>query len=312
MLRAFHLQELDDMDVSLVIPTYQCDELLEPLLDALNSQATKPREIIVVNTVTGESDDLSIQHDNCKVATIPKEDFTHGRARNQGSQLASGDILVFMTQDCLPADDEFLTNLTQPIREGVAVASYARQMPDQTTPPPEAFTRYHNYPEQSRIRTKADIAVVGIRAMFFSNAASAVRKDILEEMEGFDETVVMNEDMLLCAKMLQAGHAVAYQANARVIHWHDYTLAQQFKRYFSIGVFSRQACDHLCGAKWTGAGWSFAKSQLGYLARNGHGKWIPRTIAELAAKFIGVRLGRHSHMLPRRLRQRLSMFAIKD
>jgi rhamnosyltransferase len=53
---------------------------------------------------------------------------------------------------------------------------------------------------------------------------------------GFPEKLILGEDMVVAARMLQAGWSVAYVSDAQVYHSHGYTIAQEFKRYFDIGV----------------------------------------------------------------------------
>ena len=45
-----------------------------------------------------------------------------------------------------------------------------------------------------------------------------------------------NEDMVFASTAINAGYSVAYVAEARVIHSHNYTGFQQFQRNFDNGV----------------------------------------------------------------------------
>ena len=96
----------------------------------------------------------------------------------------------------------------------------------------EQYTRSFNYPDKSRIKTKEDIPVLGIKAYFCSNVCAAYRRSIYEEMGGFISRTIFNEDMIMAAKMMQAGYAVVYAAEAKVVHSHNYGYVQQFRRNF--------------------------------------------------------------------------------
>jgi len=154
-----------------------------------------------------------------------------------------------MTQDALPVDRSFLGELVRPIPQGCEAAACARQVPRSDAPPPEAFARSFNYPPESHIRAISDVPRMGFKAFFFSNVASAVSREALCAVGGFPERVIMDEDVLLCARLLCAGYRAAPQAEAAVYHSHHYTLSQQFKRYFDIGTFVSQAGEALEGAK---------------------------------------------------------------
>ena len=54
---------------------------------------------------------------------------------------------------------------TGPAGETV-IAVYARQLADRDCAPAERFTRSFNYPEESAVKTKADIPRLGIKAYF--------------------------------------------------------------------------------------------------------------------------------------------------
>lgn len=84
----------------------------------------------------------------------------------------------------------------------------------------------------SRIVDARDVQTSGIRAYFFSNSCSAIRRDVFEQVGGFPIHTIMNEDMLFAAKLLNAGHRIAYVAESIGEHSHNYTLWQSLKRYF--------------------------------------------------------------------------------
>ena len=59
------------------------------------------------------------------------------------------------------------------------------------------------------------------------------------KLGGFETRTIFNEDMIFAGKVILAGGAVAYCAEARVIHSHNYSGIMQFKRNFDLGI-SRQ------------------------------------------------------------------------
>ena len=119
---------------------------------------------------------------------------------------------------------DFLENLTVPLRERRAAAVTARQVAYPRANPLEQFARQFNYPPQSFIRTLDDVQILGIKAYFFSDTASAVWRELFWNVGGFSEELIVNEDMFLCSALLHAGYSVAYQAQAAVFHSHDYSL----------------------------------------------------------------------------------------
>lgn len=65
-----------------------------------------------------------------EVRHLTKEEFDHGGTRRQAAELSDAEILVFMTQDAMPADRELIGALVGALAENPqAGAAYARQLP---------------------------------------------------------------------------------------------------------------------------------------------------------------------------------------
>lgn len=284
--------------VSVIIPTLNAGNQIQRLIDSLQSQALTPLEIIVIDSSSGDDTVEIAREAGCRVERIPQGSFQHGGTRNLGAQLAAGEILVFLTQDALPANADFLAQLIQPVIEGQAEAATARQIPYPDASPLEAYARMKNYPTESFIRGAEDIESLGVMAYFFSNAASAIDRKTFEQLGGFSEDVIVNEDMLFCTRLLHGGYRVAYQSDAVVYHSHNYGLREHFLRYFDIGVFFDQASGELSGGEPGGRGLRFALGQIGYLLKTGAPHWIPRSLTESLLKYLGFRLGKRADKLP--------------
>ncbi len=238
---------------------------------------------------------------------IPRSAFDHGGTRNLGARKARGEILVFMTQDAIPVDEYWLQNLVFPIASGEVVATFARQIPREEAGPLERFARGFNYAAKSRVKKLADVRELGYKAFFFSNVCSAVRADVFWEVGGFPEGVILNEDVLLCAKLLRAGYEVKYEAEARVCHSHNYGLLQQFKRNFDIGTSVAQAGSALEGARTGGEGLRFVVGQAKYVLRVGTPLSLFRVFGEATVKLVAFSLGKRERYIPCLVKRHLSM-----
>jgi len=292
--------------LAVIIPTLNAGPEFASVLESLKRQTVPPETIVVIDSSSRDGTADIARKSGCDVEVITREEFNHGGTRNRGARKCKQDFLIYMTQDAIPARDDFLKNLIAPLVKGPAVAAYARQLPRKDAYPPEVFARNFNYPEQSQVKALADLPRLGIKAYFFSDVASAIRSDIFWKLGGFPEDVIMNEDMLFCARMLKGGYEVAYEANALVIHSHNYGLAQQFRRYFDIGVF-RSRANELAGAGASGEGVRFVARQLRYLWGQREWRWIPFSTVEAACKFAAFHLGKNEWLLPRSVKRSLSM-----
>ena len=298
------------MRVSVIIPTYQAAPYIAGLLRALQAQSHAPHEIMVMDSSSTDGTAAIVQQAaiaNVQFQVIPKTEFNHGGTRTRAAKRVTGDVLVFMTQDAQPANEHYLAELIKPIMQHQAVACFARQLPYPHASASEQFARGFNYPAVSRINTQADVATRGVKAYFYSDVASAIRSDIFWQMGGYADDVIISEDMLLAAKLLQQGYATAYVADAQVYHSHDYTFKQQFQRYFDIGVFFKARASDLAGAKTGGEGLRFALSQLRFLCGGAHYGQALRVLGELPLKWLGFRLGMWHSYLPLWLIKKCSM-----
>lgn len=292
---------------TVVIPVRNGAATLRSLITALATQVPRPVQLIATDTASLDGSRSILAHAAFEVMDIDIRQFGHGRTRNAAAASAHGDVIVFMTQDVLPLRSDCLQRLLDPIRAGKATASFARQVPRKDADPLEQFARAKNYPPEGRLVSFADIEELGIRAFFFSNACSAIRRDVFEALGGFPTHTIMNEDMILAARLLKSGHTVAYVADAVVEHSHSYTIWQTFKRYFDIGVVLQQGDSELGGVQAAGEGMRYVGQLFTWLWRNGNYSWLPRAIVESAAKWIGTSLGKRYKRLPVGVIRRLSM-----
>jgi rhamnosyltransferase len=295
------------MTVSVIIPTLNAGRYAEGIIQSLAQQTKKPTEIIIVDSTSEDGTAGIFERAGAVVHTVARERFHHAEVRNRAALEARGEVLVFMTQDALPADSSCLERLIAPLDEGRAIASFARQVPGPDATPLERFARETNYPPESRIASRASAGSLGARAYFFSNSFSAVARVAFEKLGGFPCHTIMNEDMLFAAKLLRAGHRIAYVADALVIHSHRYSLAQTLKRYFDIGVVFEQARTELSGLPLGRDGAAYVGKLLTQLAREWNYHWMPLAVAESAAKILGVALGKSHRRLPLAWTKRLSM-----
>lgn len=298
------------MRVSVIIPTLNAEKFVANLVPRLKRQTLPPAEIIVIDS-SSEDRTVGITVElGCKTITIERKAFDHGGTRNLGARLSTGEVLAFTTQDALPIDDRFLEKLVEPLADPsdpTIAASFGRQLARDDALPPERFARLFNYPDTGMVKSRKDLPRLGIKTFFFSDVCSAVRKREFEAVGGFPERIVMNEDMILAAKLILRGYKVAYVPEAAVRHSHDYSIAQQFRRYFDVGASLSMNRWLLEYTRAEGEGFKFVKEQLAWLVRHRYYRWIPYTAARTVAKYAGYRLGLMEDKLPAGLKRKFSL-----
>ena len=285
--------------VDVIIPTYKPDERVVLLVKKLLKQSYPLREIHLIDTDTGIFPEELVQlSDNIKVTHIPKEKFDHGGTRHMGMLKSKAEIVVYMTQDALPANEYLIEELVKPFAEKDIAVSYARQLPDQECKVIERYTRSFNYPKQSRVKSIEDLDTLGIKTYFCSDVCAAYRKDVYESLGGFEEKTIFNEDMIMAAKIIQSGFKIAYIAEAKVIHSHNYSCMQQFRRNFDLAVSQAEHPEIFENVKSESEGIRLVVDTAGYLVKIKKPWLIFSLIIKSGFKFLGYRFGKNYRKLP--------------
>lgn len=294
------------MTVSVIIPTLNAGKQISKLILILRNQTVCPHEVIIIDSSSDDNTTAIATELDCKTAIIDRASFDHGGTRNYGARLATGNILLFLTQDVIPYNDHLIENLIAPLLDSQAAASFARQIAKTDANPPEQFARRFNYPSIHSIKSADDLSAMGIKTFFFSNACSATIKEAYYEVGCFPEKIIMNEDMILAAKLILSGKNIAYCPDAMVWHSHNYSINQYFKRYFDIGAAFSMSKWLLNYAKAEEEGIYFVIKQLQYLISEHHVCWIPYSLTLIMAKFLGYKLGIAQNKLPVKLKKYFS------
>lgn len=304
----------DRKKVDVVIPTYKPGKRFSRLLKMLQRQTWPVGKIIVMNTEKSFWNEHGFEGiKNLEVHHLTKEEFDHGETRNRGMRFSRADIVVFMTDDAVPADEHLIEALVKAFEqrgpEGEAVImAYARQLPDKDCPLAERYTRSFNYPEESCVKTRADLEQMGIKTFFASNVCCAYDREKFWFQGGFIRRTIFNEDMIFAGKaLLQDDYAVAYVAGARVIHSHNYNCRQQFKRNFDLAVSQADHPELFGCVRSESEGIRLVKSTARFLIRRGKPWLVPGLVVKSGFKFLGYRAGKCYRLLPKWLILKLTM-----
>lgn len=244
---------------SVVIPTKDAGELFKRVINAVIEQETGWQfEIVVIDS---GSSDGTVEYcrtlAGVRLHQIRPDEFGHGRTRNLGAHLTSGDFIVFITHDALPVDRSWLKNLVAAAEQAPDVAgAFGRHLPY-----PEAdpllqrdlrlhFDNFLNWPAVFRLgdpeRYQED---EGYRQVlhFFSDNNACVRRSVWKSIPYPD--VEFAEDQIWAKAAIEAGYGKAYADNARVYHSHNYNVVELMRRSFdeSSALF-RLFGYRLCGS----------------------------------------------------------------
>lgn len=231
---------------TIFIPTWYGEHYLDELLKSVFDQrAPFEYEVLIYDTSSKDKTPEIIEkyakkHKNLRHKTIQKEDFSHGRVRNEAAHDAKGEIVVYLTQDATPAHDRWLYEIVKPfgLNESI-VGVMGKQIP-----------RAHCFPLlKNEIRAvfkgfgpdfgttlfyKDDFAkdegTLGALS-FYSDVNSAARRSFLVHGIPYRD-VPYAEDQLFGRDVIDAGYMKAYAPRAAVRHSNDMTLGEYKHRMF--------------------------------------------------------------------------------
>ena len=300
------------MKTDVIIPIYKPGRELFAQLHAIEAQTLSVNKIILMNTEKKYFDDLvqntdfSARYPNVKVYHLPKREFDHGGTRRRGVQYSDADIFVCMTQDAMPVDRHLLERLTSKLSGNVG-AAYARQLPGDKSSEFERISRSFNYPAVSRLKSEADLDTLGIKTFFCSNVCAAYRRDVYEELGGFICHTIFNEDMIYAAGLVRAGYQIAYEAQAQVVHAHNYTNMQQLRRNFDLGVSQADHPEVFAAVHSESEGRKLVHAAWKYLKEKKKLYKFPGFCVQCCFKYMGFLLGKHYVLLPRKWVLKITM-----
>lgn len=251
--------------ISVCLPVLNGAADLERLLPVLAAQVGVGEiEIVAIDSSSTDASVDLLQAAGARVTVIPRSAFRHGPTRNRLAEMAAGELCVFLSQDALPADEHFLAKLTGPLQAGLGAGgdssgsdsaarprisgATARVLPHPADDPltartvldaPEAASKseVRRLPAGARL---ADLAPEERDALVrFNDVASAIRREVLLELPFPD--VPFAEDAAWAALALDAGHALAFVAEAVALHAHRYGPRTAFERYRVDAAWQRRA-----------------------------------------------------------------------
>ncbi len=296
------------MSACLIVPTHNPGPMWIDWLSLMRQQRY-PISGLVVDSESTDGMELLELPLGWRRLSIEVKEFSHGGTRNMALQHlpSNTELVVFMTQDALLANSDALPVLLSAFDDPSIACAFGRQLPHMDATPIAAHARLFNYPATSRTLSMADQPQFGIKTCFFSNSFAAYRLADLLAAGGFPSDVILGEDMSVAARVLIEGKRVAYVAEACVSHSHNYTLRQEFCRYFDTGIFHARSSWLLqTFGEARGEGLRFLLSEMKYLWRH-EPSWLLDATLRTFAKWLGYKLGRHETYLPLRLKRFFSM-----
>ncbi|HET7340091.1 MAG TPA: glycosyltransferase [Methylomirabilota bacterium] len=224
--------------VSVVVPVRDAARTLARTLSALVALEPIPDELVFVDNGSTDATAALLEAfaaagaRRAKVLILREPRRGASIARNTGACAATGDVVAFTDADCCPRAD-WLAALVAPFADPAVGAAAGRLL---STPPHGVVEIFSSLFTLQAAAAPARHTGWTPWAGGFPTANFAVRRELLERLGGFDESVaIYGEDYDLCARLYALGAAIEYTPDAVVEHQHRVALRPMLRQAFGFG-----------------------------------------------------------------------------
>ena len=296
--------------VSVVIPVKDGGRWLADTLSAVRRQADAGVELLVVDSGSSDASVAIARAAGATVVEIPADEFDHGRTRNLAAELATGELLCFLTQDAEPCP-----GWLDAFREAMELdddigAAFGPHLPRRTTSPMiarELRDFFAQFAQDGGPRVLPPGAVP-----FLSNVNACYRRACWEQLRFPD--VPFAEDRAFAREMAGTHWQRAYAPGAAVLHAHDFGPITFIRRYFDeyAGLRAVEGYVEPFGLK---SKWPEVRGQVArdrhWMREQGVGgaaftAWSARSLFHHATRKVAMVAGTHQEHLPRRIARGVS------
>ena len=176
--------------ISCNIVFYKRLDLLNRILICLKNQSFKDFEVVLVEDkgTTKKTKDFLKKFSDLKIKHVsPKDNYGKmGYMRNYGLRFSEGEIVLFLDDDTIILDNEFLSKLYYMFSQNKDIMAII----------PKGFPLYANLEHKYEFHDP----------YFFTNRCMAYRKQVLQELKGFDDNFIGQEDVEFAVRFLAKGY----------------------------------------------------------------------------------------------------------
>ncbi len=219
---------------SIVIRAYNEEKHLARLLTGILEQTVKDVQIILVDSGSQDDTVAIASRFPVDIVHIQPQDFTFGRSLNLGIAAARAERVVMASAHVYPVYPDWLEKLLEPFADPQIGLSYGKQRGGETSKYSEHQVFRSWFPDQSVARQAHP---------FCNNANAAIRRSLWQQ-HPYDELLTGLEDLAWARWLLTQGQALAYSAEAEIIHVHNETWRGIYNRYRRESMAFKQIYPH--------------------------------------------------------------------
>jgi len=191
------------MDITFIIPVLNGEKYIHQCLESILSEMISVDEVIVVdNGSTDKTVEIVETFENAQLLILPG--LTVSALRNRGAALSSKSLLAFIDADCILCKGWRQQVVDVFKDESVDATGSLYDIPENACWIEKAWF-------SQKISEKA-------RAKYINSGNLIVRRRVFDKSNGFDETLVSDEDCDFGERLNAAGYFMLEDPDIRVIH----------------------------------------------------------------------------------------------
>jgi rhamnosyltransferase len=290
------------VSISIVIPTLNAGRAFGTILHRIMGQGRTPLEIVCADSgSTDATRHIVSQFPLARLVEIAEPSGPH--SWNRAMEETRGDVVVFLAQDALPANGDWLSHLTAPFEDASVGGVYGRQEASFGSDPLTGFRLAGRFCQQAHWRRIRVGDAVAYKSLPFFMDNAAVRRLVWKGIH-FNEHLPVGADRVWARQVVLASVTIAYAPDAVVGRDLRPSLKEAYRHALLTGYTDQHYGDQ-GGTLWPDSR-HFVKRAAWYLLKGFAWGRLPYLALEDVAHRYGYRLGRRLDRLSPQQRGRFA------
>jgi GT2 family glycosyltransferase len=203
--------------VSVIIHTYYRYDFLKRVLEILTKQTLKPLEVIISDQTPLKDRPVNF-YENFKelpLKIINLDKPSHAPAQNIGAKASSGDILIFLDDDCEFRDDFLEQHVITIDEENVDVVVGPNSLVEEL---PETFSRHSKQADPISFFLKNIPTNWNGMVLYTIGGNTSLKREYFFKIGGYDEKVPRMADIELGFRLFKSGAKIYHSVKPFVHH----------------------------------------------------------------------------------------------
>ncbi|HUI06198.1 MAG TPA: glycosyltransferase family 2 protein [Verrucomicrobiae bacterium] len=219
----------EHIKLSVVIRCRNEAKSLRQVFEALKAQQCGfAWEIVVVDNESEDNTPAVCREYGARVVTLPRSEFTYGRATNVGIEHARGELILLISAHALPIGSHFFESAVAPFRDPEMAAARCLWLGSTK----DVLGQWHK-PNDIQYKSHAEQQAAESGTKWLSQYPTAgccvLRRSVWEQVK-YDETLEANEDKYWASQVLARGYKMRSCAEAMWVYMRNYSPRDRWRK----------------------------------------------------------------------------------